>query len=267
MLKRVATAFLLIPAVVVLVLYAPSVLILAVVIVLTFLALLEYNRLTALIFKGHGSGILTSIAGLVITLCVYITGAAPSPLLFIAGLFIFLFTALGTTSEHRSAAEEAAFKTMGLVYISLPLSYFLLLAGAPGGRSWILFFLVLIWCNDSLAYVSGRAFGRHKLCPSISPGKTIEGALGGIACGIAAAFVFNALAPTPLTGSGGLVILAIVTGLLGIAGDLFESVIKRGAGVKDSGTIVPGHGGVLDRIDSMLFSLPAFYILAISLKI
>ncbi|MFQ5427868.1 MAG: phosphatidate cytidylyltransferase [Thermodesulfobacteriota bacterium] len=265
MLKRIATAFLLIPVVVALVLYGPPLLLLAVVMLLTFLALLEYNRLTGFIFDAHGSGVLASLIGLLLTLAVYTSGGAYTPLLLIAGLFIFLFLALAGASEHRMAVQEAVFKSAGLIYISLPLSYFLLLAEAQSGRKWILFFLIVIWCNDSLAYVFGRAYGRHKLCPSVSPGKTIEGAMGGIASGIAAAVIFNAF--THLTGYGSVFILAIITGILGIAGDLFESIIKRGAGVKDSGTILPGHGGVLDRIDSMFFSLPAFYLLAISLKI
>ncbi|MFQ5480112.1 MAG: phosphatidate cytidylyltransferase [Thermodesulfobacteriota bacterium] len=265
MLKRVATAFILIPLVLALVLFAPRVLILAVVLVLTFIALLEYNKLTALIYSGGGQGVFAALIGLIFTFCVYFTGLALSSALLIAALFIFLFMALAGAPDMRSAVQEAVFKTAGLIYISLPLSYFILLADAPQGRLWILFFLIVIWCNDSLAYVFGRAFGSHKLCPSISPGKTIEGALGGIGSGIVAALVFNAAAP--LTGYGAVILLALITGCLGIMGDLFESILKRGAGVKDSGTILPGHGGILDRIDSLLFSLPVIYILVISLKI
>ncbi len=265
MLKRVATAFLLIPLVLVVVLFAPRLIILAVVAALTLLALMEYNRITARIFDGKGFSLLALIIGLLLTLCVYITGEVISAVFLMAALFIFLFTALSAPADMRSSVQEAAFKTAGLIYISLPLSYFILLADAPRGRLWILFFLIVIWCNDSLAYVFGRAFGRHKLCPSISPGKTIEGALGGLLSGVVAALVFNAL--SPLTGYGAVVLLALITGCLGIAGDLFESILKRGAGVKDSGTLLPGHGGILDRIDSLLFSLPVIYILAISLKI
>jgi len=232
---------------------------------LTFLALLEYNRISSLITGGRGR-VLPSIIGLVVPLCVYHhSGQGASPGLFIAAFFVFLFSALPGVKNFRQILPETALKTTGLVYISLPLSYFILLFHAPLGRWWILFFLTVIWCNDSFAYVFGKALGRHKLCPSISPGKTIEGAVGGLASGIVAALVFNAMAP--LTGYGGIVVIALVTGVLGIAGDLSESVIKRGAGVKDSGTIVPGHGGILDRIDSMFFSLPAIYMLAIYLKI
>ncbi len=265
MLKRVATALVLIPVVVAIVLFAPPLVILAVVAALTFISLIEYNRLTAKIYGGRGSAVVISLGGVIVTLCIYLTGSALAPVVLIAALLISLFSAIPGASDLRAAVEEAVFKIGGIIYISLPLSYFLLLAEAPKGRLWLLFFLIVIWCNDSLAYVFGRALGRRKLCPAISPGKTIEGAAGGIASGLVAACVFNAI--SPLTGFGAVVLIALVTGCLSIVGDLFESVIKRGAGEKDSGTIVPGHGGLLDRIDSIFFSLPALYVLAIYLKI
>jgi len=265
MLKRVATAFFLIPVVVALVLYGPPILILFVVMALTFLALFEFSKISSIICDGRGGGILAPLIGLLVPLCVYHHGHGASSVMFLAAFFIFLFTALPGVRDFRQILPEAAMKTTGLVYISLPLSYFILFTYAPLGRWWILFFLIVIWCNDSFAYIFGKLFGSHKLCASISPGKTIEGALGGLASGIVSALIFNAFAS--LTGYGGVIIIALIVGVLGIFGDLSESVLKRGAGVKDSGTIVPGHGGILDRIDSMFFSLPAIYILAIYLKI
>ncbi len=232
---------------------------------ITFLALLEYNKISSLISGGRGGGVITSLIGLAIPICVYHSGHGSPGVLFAAAFFVFLFSALPGERHFRQALPEAAMKTTGLVYISLPLSYFILLSNAPLGRWWALFFLIVIWCNDSFAYFSGRAFGRHKLCPSISPGKTVEGAIGGLASGVVAALIFNGF--TCLTGYGAVILIALVTGVLGIFGDLSESLIKRGAGVKDSGTMVPGHGGVLDRIDSMFFSLPAIYMLAIYFKI
>ncbi len=264
-LKRVATAFFLIPAVVALVLYGPPILLLFVVMAITFLALLEFNKISSLITGTHGGGLTAPLMGLILPLSVYYAGAAPSSALFTAAFFLFLFLALPGVKNFRHTLPDTAMKTTGLVYISLPLSYFILLASAPAGRWWVLFYLIIIWCNDSFAYIFGKAVGRHKLCASISPGKTIEGALGGLASGVLAAIIFNAFAC--LSGYGGVIIIAFVTGILGIFGDLSESVLKRSAGVKDSGTIVPGHGGVLDRIDSMFFSLPAIYMLAIYFKI
>jgi len=252
-----------------LVLYGPLSLVLAVTLALTFLALQEYRRLASAAYGGRGTGLLLYVLGLLVPLWTYLTGRVYGPLQITFSLLLFLFVASLTHGRHetrlRHAMTEAALKTTALVYICLPLSLFVLLAATHLGRLWILFFLTLIWCNDSFAYLTGKVAGRHKLCPSISPGKTIEGTLGGIASGLVAAIVFNSFA---CLGPYGTVILgALLVGVLGIAGDLFESVIKRGAGVKDSGTIVPGHGGILDRIDSMLFSLPAIYLLVIGHQI
>jgi len=248
-----------------LVLYGPPLLVFLVVEALTLVSLLEYGRLSAPIYRGSGAGALAPFLGLLIPLSVYLTGRVFPSLLLPGALLVFIFASAHRAPKLRHALPEAAVKTMGLLYISLPLSTFILLGEIPRGRLWILFFLIIIWCNDSFAYLTGKLLGRHKLSPSISPGKTIEGAVGGITSGIIAALVFNAFAC--LGGAGLATIAALVIGVLGIAGDLFESIIKRGAGVKDSGTIVPGHGGLLDRIDSMLFSLPAIYLLVIHLKI
>ena len=121
----------------------------------------------------------------------------------------------------------------------------------------LLALLAILWISDTAAYAAGRAWGRHKLAPSISPGKTWEGVAGAV---VAVAVYYVALsAATPQwnwwTGPGGPMLFAVIT-LAGVAGDLFESWIKRQAGIKDSGTLLPGHGGVLDRIDSITASLP-----------
>lgn len=126
------------------------------------------------------------------------------------------------------------------------------------GPWWMLFVLMLIWVADVSAYFAGRRFGQHKLAPRISPGKTREGVYGALAGTI----VFTAMAgwliqPVPV-GHGLLVLLATVTVLFSIVGDLFESLIKRQSNLKDSGSLLPGHGGMLDRIDSVLSALPIF---------
>lgn len=126
------------------------------------------------------------------------------------------------------------------------------------GPKLVLALLLLIWVADSLAYFAGRRFGRHKLAPGISPGKTLEGVYGaliGLAlCGVGLHF-WGLLPALPLWQ---LVLLSLVTGLFSIVGDLFESLLKRRRGLKDSGYLLPGHGGVLDRIDSLLAAAPIF---------
>jgi phosphatidate cytidylyltransferase len=128
-------------------------------------------------------------------------------------------------------------------------------APAPVGLAWVLAVVLSTWAGDSAAYLAGRAFGRHKLAPAVSPGKTIEGALGGLlAAMLVSAAVFAASGALPAW-AGGLVGAGL--GVCGQLGDLSESFLKRQAGVKDSGNLIPGHGGMLDRIDALLFAIPA----------
>ncbi|RTZ75800.1 MAG: phosphatidate cytidylyltransferase [Gammaproteobacteria bacterium] len=125
------------------------------------------------------------------------------------------------------------------------------------GPELMMFLLVLVWIADSAAYFSGRALGRHKLAPAISPGKTVEGAIGALASAVIPAgfLVWSGWVQAP---AWMLVLLCILTVAVSIGGDLWESVLKRERGVKDSGTILPGHGGVLDRIDSQIAASPFF---------
>ncbi len=127
-----------------------------------------------------------------------------------------------------------------------------------GGPWWILFVLVLIWVADSSAYFAGRQFGQHKLAPRISPGKTIEGVIGALIGSALFAAAAGWLLPAIPIADGLLIVLALVTVLFSIVGDLFESLIKRQSKVKDSGSLLPGHGGMLDRIDSVLAAMPIF---------
>lgn len=124
---------------------------------------------------------------------------------------------------------------------------------------WLMYVFILVWCADSGAYFVGRKFGKRKMSPNVSPNKSIEGLAGGLATGFAVVLGIS-LFKLQLTGSVLIlfVLLSLVTILASVLGDLFESMLKRRAGVKDSGTILPGHGGVLDRIDSLLSATPIF---------
>ncbi len=154
--------------------------------------------------------------------------------------------------------DRAAARVLAQWYIGMPLG---LLAGihAIGGPAAALLLIGTIVVSDSAQYYSGRLFGRRPLAPAISPKKTIEGALGGAVVATAA---IVALGPLWLPGArrAPLVLLGLLLVALGICGDLFESRLKRIAGVKDSAAVIPGHGGVLDRLDALLFAAPAFYL-------
>lgn len=128
------------------------------------------------------------------------------------------------------------------------------------GPRWLLAALATVWAADSGAYFAGRMLGRHKLAPTISPNKTWEGMAGGVLAGMLAALGFGLLAGLETANIPALLLVAVVTTCFSVEGDLIESLLKRQAGAKDSGTLIPGHGGVLDRIDGVLAALPVFAI-------
>jgi phosphatidate cytidylyltransferase len=130
---------------------------------------------------------------------------------------------------------------------------------ADVGREAVMTLIAIIIVSDSGQYYAGRAFGRHPLALTISPKKTIEGAVGGFIAGMAAAVVVGHFW-LPTIGPLELAVLGAALVALGIVGDLFESLLKRSAGVKDSSGLIPGHGGILDRIDSWLFAAPVYYV-------
>lgn len=155
--------------------------------------------------------------------------------------------------------SEILFKQLaGSLYIPLLLAHLVMIRTGDHGVAWIFFVVSVIFAGDIGAFYAGTYLGRNKLCPSVSPKKTIEGALGGIAANLLVGGLFFLFVLPPLPWGFGLVAL-VAMGAAGQVGDLFESVLKRAAGVKDSGAILPGHGGILDRIDALLFAAPLAY--------
>jgi len=180
--------------------------------------------------------------------------AMPSP--FVVVGLVLGWLALSTMALGRSV-QDAAADLMAPIYVGLPLGMLAAVHLLAGPRATLLVIGTIV-VSDSAQYYSGRAFGRRPLAPAISPKKTMEGAVGGVVFGtlfmtIAGGYVLTA---TPVA-SRALLGGAMVA--LGIAGDLFESRLKRVAGMKDSSSLIPGHGGILDRIDALLFAVPAFY--------
>ena len=197
----------------------------------------------------------------VIGICVYPQIAA---LPFLILISFFLLT--GYFFLNYKYFEDSYLRfcrlVFGLVYIALPGAHLVLLHGLPEGAIWLIIVTAVTASSDSGAYFVGRAVGKHKLCPNISPNKTIEGAVGGICTGVAGAAIF-ALMLLPDVNWPFLIFAAILIGCAGIAGDLTESIVKRGTGTKDSGTCLGGHGGILDRVDSLLFATPVLYYLVV----
>lgn len=161
--------------------------------------------------------------------------------------------------SQRGVVELAGKQIQGICYIPLPLALLILLRMAPDGVTWVFLLCAVIFAGDTAALYAGTLWGRHKLSPSISPGKTVEGALAGLAANLAVAAAAKALFLSE-PGWIACLLFAVAAGGMGQVGDLFESGLKRVSNVKDSGGILPGHGGILDRIDALLFAVPVAYV-------
>lgn len=150
-------------------------------------------------------------------------------------------------------------QVQGSVYVALFLSFLVLMRQGPDGGAWVFFLLFIVFFGDIGAYYAGRYYGNRKLCPSVSPGKTVEGALGGLLASVGIGIVFK-LVFLPDVPLGRSIIMFLCIGIVAPLGDLFESTMKRVGNIKDSGVILPGHGGLLDRIDAVLFAIPVAYL-------
>lgn len=247
--KRVLTAAVLIPASVYLVLLAPRPLFLAAALFMAVMGFLEYRKLAA----AHGApvwGPFGYAAGVALIL-------TPQAALLVAALVLLLALALALRSEDLALVlPRSAALIFGVLYTFAPWRF------AIGLRDlnpyWLLYALALVWVGDTAAYCAGKAFGRHLLAPRLSPAKTWEGAAASLlASGLFGVVYIGSLIPeTPRWEAVALTVVAAVSGQLG---DLAESALKRGADVKDSGDLLPGHGGFLDRLDSSLFTIPVVY--------
>lgn len=200
------------------------------------------------------------VLGLVVSLTMYWcprADALPAALILVTLVASLLH--LVHFGDLATAASRTSLMIFGLLYVAVMLTPLALLKRLPEGQDWIFLALTVTWFSDTGAYFSGRALGKHKLYPAISPGKSIEGAIGGLISSVGAAVLAKLWYMPQLSWIDG-ILIAVVGGALGQAGDLVESMIKRGYQVKDSGWILPGHGGLLDRIDAVLFTVPYVYL-------
>ena len=289
MIQRIATAVVLIPLVLLLVLKAPAYLLVIVAAAVALLAIAEFLKL-ATYYGVQPLSQLTYIFVAIFFAFVILASSNATPLMeatsAIFGIalaaalapFVFLTAAMRRT-DLSTGYPAAAASTFAFAYIALPMALLVEIRRQPAGAIWVIYTLLAVWAGDIFAYFVGKSIGRHRMAPEISPKKTCEGAIGSIVASILvgvgwfqhapqiSAFLLRAGLIDPRSGMFGLeqprlwpiILLSGVVNVAAQLGDLVESLIKRGAGVKDSGSILPGHGGMLDRIDAMLFAVPVVW--------
>ena len=289
LLKRILTAVVLIPIVLLLVL---RVHIIALEVVAAIVALLSVHELIKLSegyrIKPFRWQTFVFIAAVFAFLTVNSAGQTPllstasliAVSVFAACIATFLFLTLGMLRADLSTSFQAAMvSAFSFAYVALPFIFLVQLRQQPSGAIWVVYLLVLVWSGDIFAYFVGKSMGRHLMSPRVSPKKTWEGAIASLFAGLGVGFLlhqyglqissallnahlieqkdgFFALQKPPLFP---ILVLSAILNVAAQLGDLVESLIKRGANVKDSGTILPGHGGMLDRIDALLFAAPILW--------
>lgn len=220
------------------------------------------------------------------TIVISLSGLLDAPISLLAAVVlgsIGLLIAAMIRGAIAGSTRDYAFSLASVIYVALPLAHMSLIRdhGADDvagwlqtannasivslpadGLGWLVLIVAATWMTDSAAYLGGRSFGNHKLAPTLSPGKTVEGAIAGVIAGAATGALATGLLELPVPIYVGASI-GLVISTLGQAGDLAESMIKRDLGIKDMGNLIPGHGGILDRIDALLFTLPAGYYLVL----
>lgn len=221
---------------------------------LIVLGLLEMMRMLSCLGLRPSVGLAVA-GGLILLGGAYLyKGGYPGPSIIVV---LFLHLVAGVVFYPRYSLLDGAGTFLGTLYVGL-LSYFYLLHNLSHGWTWLIFTLAGTWAGDTMAYLTGKTLGRKRLAPAVSPRKTLEGALGGIFGSVVSAYIFALVYPSFIS-LPQILLLGFLVGIAAELGDLVESAFKRQAALKDAGNLIPGHGGVLDRFDSMIFTAPLVY--------
>jgi phosphatidate cytidylyltransferase len=272
--KRILTATVLILAVFALIFFGQLWMITLFSAIVAELAAYEYLKLAAVGAESHGLKLCIPVWWMALGTALAFVVTLPNfpveaQLPVLSALTLALFAWNGFRSPLNQVLPDTAQGLFGLIYIAYPLTLIPLLWKQEDGPALVLFLMVCVWAGDIAALYIGRAFGKRKLAPRLSPGKTWVGSIASIAGSMLAASLVILIADT-LTARGNTIlhiseplwqslVLAAILNIAAQLGDLLESAIKRGAGVKDSGTMLPGHGGILDRIDALLLAAPVLW--------
>jgi phosphatidate cytidylyltransferase len=229
----------------------------ALVAVVVLLGQRELERLLE-VDREWGWKLLGWISALLIPAGAFWSGERGLLMASVACLLLWMTLEMCLRPDPEGVSRDLGIRLLGYLYAAVLPSYFLLVRGLPEGVHWILWTMTVTAVGDTAAFYVGSFWGRRRLIPRISPNKTVEGALAGLAGNLVGGGVYAAILFPPLFGGSGIG-LALVVGVMGQLGDLCESMLKRSGRVKDSGGMLPGHGGILDRLDSLLFSIPVVY--------
>jgi phosphatidate cytidylyltransferase len=261
---RALSALVLLPLLGALVLWHESLGLSALVVLVAALALIEYTAIALPTASRQFRAAVVAVgAG---TTAALVLAPGQALVWLVVALMATATLTLIDPGEIPAAGARLGLSTLGVFYIgglAAPLA--ILQRDAPRGRAWVLLAVAVTFGNDAGAYFAGRALGRHKLYPKVSPAKSVEGAVGGLVASLIIMLAVRATLSPWLT-VGDCLWVALPAGVLGPIGDLVESLIKRSAGVKDSGRLIPGHGGMLDRIDALLFVAAWTYLYVVHLK-
>jgi len=256
-LKRWATGVIAVPILFLTIAYGTETIFTLLIIIATLVGVTEYNRMV------FGTGLWREkVETLAVAMLILVAAAARDRVLLVAVLsfavMAILMLNLLRIREEGLDMIRVGKLILGVMYVPLLMSHFILIRQESEGIRWIFFILVLAFSGDIAAYYAGKGMGRRKLLPEVSPGKTVEGTIGLFAGSIVGCILFRQLF-FPILPVSHTVILGLVGSVVGQLGDLCESALKRAAGVKDSGTLLPGHGGILDRLDCLMFITPFVY--------
>lgn len=256
-LKRWATGVIAVPILFLTIAYGTETIFTLLIIIATLVGVTEYNRMV------FGTGLWREkVETLAVAMLILVAAAARDRVLLVAilsfAVMAILMLNLLRIREEGLDMIRVGKLILGVMYVPLLMSHFILIRQESEGIRWIFFILVLAFSGDIAAYYAGKGMGRRKLLPEVSPGKTVEGTIGLFAGSIVGCILFRQLF-FPILPVSHTVILGLVGSVVGQLGDLCESALKRAAGVKDSGTLLPGHGGILDRLDCLMFITPFVY--------
>jgi phosphatidate cytidylyltransferase len=262
--KRVITAVVFIPLFYLLVKYLPPLVFFLFVATGIVIGLHEFYRFHyGSIFSP--SVRLGLVLGILVSVGFYLHDVVEGSLVLIVAVSVILLFHLFSSKNLASSLIDSSVVLFGLAYVGWFLGHLILIRNFEDGGRAIFFLFLVTWAGDTGAYYVGSSIGQRKLSPVVSPNKTVEGLIGGILTSMMFAFLARAWF-FPALNRRECLMIGFLFGILGQLGDLSESMLKRSAGIKDSGTIVPAHGGLLDRVDSLIFTTPVFYYYLVLIK-